>query len=250
MKKIFFILIAAVFALFFIGCEANGNINSGNYSANGPTPAVLTLFNESSFYAHVFRNFNPDAFDPTTLVATVPAGSSRQVRLYASRDQLIGCTFFIRYRVLLANKLETGTENIFIDAERTMSNFALVIENGRSYTRSIPQPPVDELRFVNGYIRVQNTGTGQRWIVNGSTLLQNLNDGSVWLHQGNIGFFEIPIPFLMDSLSVGLLRVRNAQGIYTNFPTFEMQRGMLYSFTVNDSGITGPVITPINPLAN
>jgi len=241
-RNMVFILLCAV----MISCDHGNGDNGGNDSAL----ARVVFFNNSSYAVDIFLNFNPQFFDPTTHIGTVDTISRRlEVQVPASSDRLLGDTFYLRYKILLANRLETGTTDLFIHAERTMSNISFVMEGGQSYSKTIENPPVDELRFVNGFMRVQNLTGGQLWVENHGQILPQLTREAAWLSPGQIGFFELELPFLADSWPMDFLHSRDSHGNRTSFPSFEMERGKLYTFGVGNAGIGEPVVTPINPLA-
>jgi len=241
-RNMIFILVCAI----MISCDHGNSDNGGNDSAF----ARVIFFNNSSYAVDIFLNFNPQFFDPTTHIGTVDTHGRRlEVQVPASTDTLLGDTFYLRYKILLADRFETGTTDLFVHAERSMSNISLVMEGGRSYTRTIENPPVDELRFVNGFIRVQNLTTGQLWVENHGQILPQLGREAAWLSSGQIGFFEIGLPFLAEYWPMDFLQSRDSNGNRTSFPSFEMERGKLYSFQVGNTGITAPVVTPINLLA-
>jgi len=237
--------------VFIILCIITSCDNDGNTTGNDAVLAKVTFFNESSYNVDIFYNFNPQSFDPTTFLGTVDTISrTLEVSVPASKDTLLGDTFYIRYKILLANSLETGTTDLFIHAERTMSNISFVVESGQSYTKSIENPPVNELRFVNGIIKVQNLTTGQYWVENYNVILPNLASSTAWLTTGQIGYFELDLPFLSESRQMDFLQARDSNSNRTLFPSFEMERGKLYKFEIRNTGITGPVITNINLLAH
>jgi hypothetical protein len=250
---VFLSLCLATFA--FVSCSApdndttNEQNNNGQNQNNNP-PATVNFFNESSFRVDIYKNLNPDYFDPTTLVCTVNPGSIYKAALYANRNQKTGDTFYPRYKVLLANSLETGTSNIYVDAQRNLSNISFVVESGKTYTKTIPQPPAGELKFVNGYIVVQNMGTTQIQILRADEVLYKLDDKGAYLNPGqNIGYYEIPLSSFADTLSVSQLKALSSS--YVTFPEFVMERGKLYSFKVNNTNvIEPPAITNLNPLKN
>ena len=225
--------------------------NNDDTTGNDATLAKITFFNASSYNVDIFYNFNPQSFDPTTFLGTVDTISRElEVTVPASSDILLGDTFYIRYKILLANSFDTGTTNLFIHAERTMSNISFVIESGQKYDKIIEDPPVNELRFVNGIIKVQNLTTGQFWVENYNEILPNLVSSTAWLTTGQIGYYELTLPFLAESRQMDFLQSRDSNSNRTLFPSFEMVRGKLYSFEIRNTGITGPVITNINPLAH
>jgi len=228
--------------------EQNNNENS--QTPNNNLPATVNFVNYTSFKVDIYKNLNPDYYDPTTLVCTINAGTTQKIILYASTDQVIGDTFYPRYKVLLANSIETGTSSIYVDAQRNLSNISFVVESGKSYTKTIPQPTADELKFVNGYIAIQNIGITQVQILKADELLYKLDDKSVYLKPGqNLGYYEITLSSFADSLIINQLKAFSSS--YVNFPEFVMERGKLYSFTINNTDvITPPIITNLNPLKN
>ncbi len=253
------ILISAVFLFSLIACgnhvSDNGNNELGlssfdgnpSSSSNFNLPATINFFNESSFKVDIYKNLNPEHFDPTVLVCSVNPGETKKVTLYASFDNKIGDTFYMRYKVLLANAFETGTNDIYVDAERNLSNINFVVESGKSYTKTIPQPQLGELRFVNGYMKIQNTGTTQIRIEKGVEVLEKLDDKTIHLLPGNFGYYDIYIHPLDETLTINQLKAFSSD--YVNFPAFVMERGKLYSFEVSNTAVTSPKITTINPMA-
>jgi hypothetical protein len=239
----------------FVSCPAPNNEKTNEQNNNGQTPnnnppATVNFFNGSSFRVDIYKNLNPDYFDPTTLVCTVNPGNTQKVTLYASSDQKIGDTFYPRYKVLLANILETGTSSIYVDAQRNLSNISFVVESGKTYTKIIPQPAADELKFVNGYITIQNLSATQVQILKADEVLYKLDDKGAYLNPGqNLGYYEITLSPFADSLSISQLKAFSSS--YVNFPEFIIERGKLYSFKVNNTNlIDPPIITNLNPLKN
>jgi len=236
-----------MFIFIFFGCDNKPENNDDN---NNLPLAKVTFFNNSSYPVDIFYNFNPQFFDPSSYIGTVDTISrSLAVSVPASTDNLIGDTFYLRYKILLADSFETGTTALHIHAERTMSNITFVLESGKNYNKTIENPPVSELRFVNGILKVQNLTTDQIWIENHDILLPQKNRETAWLTVGQTGYYEIAIPFLSESLSMDFLKTRDSQTNRVSFPSFEMERGKLYFFEIRNTGINAPVVSPINPLA-
>jgi hypothetical protein len=236
----------------FISCLDNGETNNGNneQNPNNNPPATVNFYNESSFRVDIYKNLNPDYFDLTTLVCTVNSGSTQKVTLYASADQIIGDTFYPRYKVLLANSLETGTSNIYVDAQRNLSNISFVVESGKTYTKTIPQPAAGELGFVNGYISIQNLSATQVQILRADEVLYKLDNRGAFLNRGDYpGYYEIALPSFSDTLNISQLKAFSSS--YVNFPEFVMERGKQYSFKINNTNvIDSPIISNLNPLRN
>jgi len=242
--RVFVFSFFMLFSFIILSCPTEDNGNNDN---NKNPPATVNFFNESSFRVDIYKNLNPDYFDPTTLVCTVNPGSTYKATIYASSDQVIGDTFYPRYKVLLADSFETGTSNIYVDAQRNLSNISFVVESGKTYTKTIPQPLTGDLKFINGYIVIQNMGTAQVQILRAETILYKLDDRGAYLNQGsNKGYYEITISSFDNTLNINQLKAFSSS--YVNFPAFEMERGKLYSFTVNNTTVTGPVVTNLNPM--
>jgi len=243
-RSLIFIFLYAI----LISCDnSNSDNNIDNYT---PPPAKITFFNNSSYPVDIFYNFNPQFLDPSSYIGTVDTISRTLiVSIPASTDNLLGDTFYLHYKILLANSSETGTTDLHIHAERTMSNITFVLESGKTYNKTIENPPINELRFVNGIIKIQNLTTDQIWIENNGVILPQKNRETAWLTIGQTGYYEIVIPFLSESLSMDSLKTRDSQTNRVSLPSFEMERGKLYFFEVRNTGINDPVVSPINPLA-
>jgi len=245
--KVFVFSFVLLFSFIILSCPTEDNKNNGENNNNNNPPATVNFFNESSFRVDIYKNLNPDYFDPTTLVCTVNPGSTKKVTLYASSDQVIGDTFYPRYKVLLADSIETGTSTIYVDAQRDLSNISFVVESGKTYTKTIPQPAVGQLKFVNGYIKVQNMGVAQVQILRADEVLYKLDNKGAYLPTGqNMGYYEITISSFENTLHINQLKAFSSS--YVDFPAFEMERGKLYSFTINNTTVTGPTITNLDPM--
>ena len=208
----------------------------------------VEFFNASSFKVDIFRNFNPSSSDKSTPpIATVPQGTSVTVKLPPSSDQLIGDVFYIHYYVQLADAFSSGTGNaLYVQAERDISNIAFVLEAGKSYTKKIAQPEKNQLKFINGYIKVQNTGYKSFQVMNGSSFIKKLGTEEPNLQGGKFGFYEFEIPAIEKNIEVTSLKFFvTDDGKYLNVPQFLMERGKLYNFQCNSSYVTGPSVKEI-----
>jgi len=230
------------FFLLFTSCPGN---NDDDDSANNP--ATIHFVNYTTFKVDIYKNLNPENFDPTKLVCSINDGNTYIARMNASLDQVIGDVFYIRYKVLLANSFDTGTTSIYVDAQRDLSNISLVVESGKTYTKQIPQPTVGQLKFINGYVKVQNMSSAQVQIQRANTILLKLDNNSAYLSAGSdIGFYEITLNYLDDVLNMSQLKAFSSS--YLDFPSFNIERGKLYSFIIYNSVITGPNITNLDSL--
>jgi hypothetical protein len=236
------ILLIPLLILIFAACPAPDKTDE---KPNTVKPARVTFFNASSYRVDIYKNLNPEHFDPTTLVCTLNSGETKRVEQYPSYDQLIGDAFYPRYKVLLADFAQPGvTKNIYIDAQRVLSNMTFVIESDKSYTKTVPQPGSGELNFIHGYIRVQNLGNTQIQIIRGSTILSKLDNGAVHLNTGDIGYFEIEFTPFDTTITMNQLKAFSNHDV--QFPSFSMERGKRYEFTVQGETVTGPVVGNIS----
>jgi hypothetical protein len=200
-------------------------------------PANVNFINYTSYQVDVYKNFNPVHFDPTSLVCTVNSGGTKMIEQYSSYDQVVGDTFYPRYKIQLADIFSPGvTTNIYIDAQRLLTNLTFIIESGKSYSKSIPQPNKGELSFFHGYIEIQNQGTSQIQIIRGVSPLSRLDNDSIYIGPGHIGFFEIEFPSYSSNITMDQLKAFGNN--FYDFPTFTAERGKLYRFVFkNDNTV-------------
>jgi len=245
LKKNNFFSLILVFVFLIVILQSCDNNN------NNSELVKVTFHNHSSYNIDIYYNFNPQSFDPAAHKGTVDQISRKKdVWVHASTDLLLGDTFYLHFKVPLADRLQTGTIDLFVPAERTMSNISFVVKPGQKYDKVIDDPPHNELRFINGVITVQNQTTSQYWIENHGVILQPLGREAAWLTLGQTAFYEVSLPFLADSWLMDSFRSRDSNVNRTPFPSFEMERGKRYHFIIHNTGISGPTVTNINPLAN
>lgn len=231
---------AFVFLFFFIivllSCQEDDPNNTITIK-----PAVVFFHNSSGYRVDIYKNLNPEHFDPTTLVCTVSPADTHRVELYPSFDQVIGDSFYIRYKIQLPYVAGQDTTPVYVDAERVLTNLTFVIKNDETYTKTIPHPNSGELRFFNGYILVNNFANVQVQIIRGSSILPRLDNGTVFINTGSRSYYEIEFSFFDNTLSIDQLNAFTNNN--TPFPPFTMERGKYYEFTV-----WGDRVTPADPL--
>lgn len=238
-----------MFLLVGISACQTDNDSSGsgsNGTEDKPKPATVTFFNESSFKIDLYKKLNPELFDPTTLICSIDAGSTKKATVYASSDQTIGDVFYPRYKILLADSLKTGASNIYVDAQRDLSNISFVVEAGKTYTKTIQQPQQGQLKFINGYIEVQNTSSTQLQIIKGDQILYKLDNEGAYLNAGsNVGYYEIPFSYFDITITTQL---KAYSGSYMDFPSVGIERGKIYSFVCSNTAVTTNGVRNISPL--
>jgi hypothetical protein len=242
-KKII-ILLLPVLALVFASCSPDDD--SGGNDNNTVTPVMITFWNASRYRVHIYKNLNPENFDPSTLVCTLNSGESQTIEQYPSYDQVIGDVFYPRYMVHWVGSLRTGTTDIYIEAERVLSNIPLVIKSGETYNTPIKinNINVEDLDFFNGYIVVNNAGNTRIQIIRGSSVLTQKDDSSVYINANKTGFYEIPFSYFDTSITMNQLKAFSSYDI--SFPSFSVEKGKMYIFTVQQNDVvTGPIIKNI-----
>lgn len=233
MKK-FFPFFAFLFPILILACSNDGD-DTPKSANTSPQYATIRFYNESSYKADIYRYVNPADYDPDLLVASVAAGEVKAVSVIESSDQEIGDTFYIRYNVLMANSLETGAGDLYVQAERDMSNLAFVVAGGQSYTKTIVQPEKDQLTFCNTYLKVHNTSGKSYKILNGASYLPRMGDESYWVNSGDICYYEIPLSWPAKNYAMTQLHFL-ADGEYSDPESFTMQKGRLYTLTIETDG--------------
>ena len=208
--------------------------------AKDKNTVTLNFFNESSFKVDIYKNVNPSRMDASTPpIATIAPSSTFKLKLPPSENQLIGDVFYIRYYVQLADSFSSGTQApLYVQAERDISNIAFVLKDGESYTKKIVQPDKNQLRFVNGYIKVQNTGDKSFQVMQGSTYLKKLGTSEPNLATGSFGFYELAISSFDENTNMSSLKFYvTASGTSINVPAFLLERGKIYSFQCDGSEV-------------
>lgn len=203
---------------------------------------TVNFFNESSFKVDIYRNINPSGLDSSTPpIATIASSSFFKVKLPPSENQVIGDVFYIRYYVQLADSFSSGTGvPLYVQAERDISNISFVLKDGMTYTKNVVQPDKNQLRFINGYIKVQNTGDKSFQVMQGSTYLKKLGTSEPNLSTGSFGFYELAIPAIQEKVSMSNLKFYiTATGATMAVPSFLLERGKIYNFQFNGNEITG-----------
>ena len=240
LKKI--IMLFAICVLF--SCKHEGKTTT----TSDKNTVTVTFFNESSFKVDIYRNVNPSSLDNSTPpIATISPSSISKVKLPPSKNQTIGDVFYIHYYVQLADSFSSGTgEAIYVQAERDISNIAFVLKDGMTYTKKVVQPDKNKLRFINGYIKVQNTSDKSFQVMQGSKYLKKLGTSELNLSTGSFGFYELAIPAIEEKINMSTLKFYvTSNGATMSVPSFLLERGKIYNFQFNGNEITGANVQDI-----
>ena len=248
-KRILFFLSFILFSSFFSCKNTTQEKPKPEETPADENSVEVRFFNSSSFKVDIFRNINPSSLDKTTRpITTVPAGAEVKLKLPPSAEQVIGDVFYIRYYVQIADSYSSGIgKPLYVQAKRDISNIAFVLEAGKSYTKEISQPEANQLKFINGYIKVQNTGIKSFQVMNGSNYLKKLGTEEPNLASGKFGFYEFEIPDIEDNFNVSTLKFFvTDDGKTLKAPDFVMERGKVYDFQCDGSQVAGPSTTDIS----
>ena len=238
-RKTYYSLCVIIMGSFFllVACP-----NQDTPNTNTVKPAKITFFNESTYYVDLYKNLNPLHYDPTALVYTFSPAETKVLDLYSSFDQLLGDAFYPQYKVRLADLLHTGTVDIFVPAQRILTNLTFVIKSGDKITKTIPNPKASELTFYHAYIIVKNNSRVPIQIIRGSNILSKMDNGAVLLSPDDTGYYEIEFTPFDTVINMTQLNAFSSDNM--PFPSFTVEKGKKYSFTVGDT-VTGPVIANI-----
>jgi hypothetical protein len=198
--------------------------------------AVINFVNPSPYKVDIYKNFNPSYFDPTTWFCSVNASQSFKIRVSASVDQVIGDTFYPRYKAIpIIIENTDGISMFYVDMKTTLQNIPFVVEKNKTYTKTILSPLPKQLMPTDGYMQIQNQGNYQIRIENGGILHREDND-SVYLSPGQMGYYRIVFS-VFDDTSITVNHLKAFGTSYVDFPSFTMELGTLYHFTVNGNVI-------------
>ena len=253
MKKILFLCAILGVAFLLAGCPSAIKPEQKEKEVEDINTVTVNFFNESSFKADVYMNVNPSSIDTSTdPIATVPAGATETVKLPASKDQIIGDVFYIRYFIQLADGYHSGTaepgqlgKTLYVQAERDLSNITFVLEKDKSYTKTILQPASGQLKFTKCYIKVQNIGNKSFKVLQGSTYLKKLGTEELNLASGQFGFYELSINHFANYETISSLIFWFDDATSIKADPFLLERGKVYSFQCNETEVTAPAVTDI-----
>lgn len=237
MKRLIFFLVCTVLfsckQLSQIGQEPDSS-NNGNGSTQ---KSSITFFNESSYTVNIYKNYNPDFYDETNLLLTVPPGGIKKIQEPASVDKLTGDVFYIKYNVLLADAITTGSNDIYVQAEQSMANISFVVEEGKSYTKTIINPGKENLKINSSYIQIQNQTLNSIYVTKGGSSVYEMGTDTLLLEPNKTGWYEITVPYGEESYFSDLYSIVQ-DGSQIKIPQWEIKRGYLTKFVFNSSGIT------------
>lgn len=235
LKKTFFLSISTFFLVFIFSCTNNTSDEKIEENISIPENnenATVIFENKSPHKIDIYKNINPEKYDSDLLLLTLEPEKSKELKLPESKNKELGDVFYIHYNILLADKSETGTKDIYVEAERfNISNLTFVIKKGEKYKKIISTPLSDELRFFDAYIRIYNQHPKAIRILNGSSLLENLSTEEVNLSPQKKGIYKLPIPALSSSVEYAQLKIHDTNlGQTFNIPNFNAESGYIYDY--------------------
>jgi hypothetical protein len=235
-------------ALLVLACLSCPGANGPGEDSPVPDErAAIHFLNLSSYRVDIYKNFNPSYFDPTTWLCRVDAGQVFKVRVPGSTDKLVGDTFYPRYQFPITLENSEGVFNFYVAAKSSLENWTFVVENNKTYTKTIPQPSPGQLTPTDGYFTVQNQRDYQIRIENGGALRREDN-GEIYLAPGQTGIYKMAFSYF-DGTVLTVSQLRAFVGAaYIDFSPFSLELGKLYHFAVKETGAVLEKITPL--LAN
>jgi len=238
MFNVFRCIAVLSFLFIFLSCQ-NSNDDNNPPAAN---QAKITFFNESTYSVDLYKNLNPLHYDASALVDTFTPAETKVIGLYPSYDELLGDAFYPQYKIRLADLLQTGTVDIFVPAQRVLTNLTFVIKSGDRLTKTIPNPKTSELTFYHAYLIVKNNSKLSIQIIRGTNILTKADNNTVLLSPDNTGFYEIEFTPFDTVINMNQLYVFTNENI--PFPSFTVEKGKKYSFTFMDT-ISDPKVENI-----
>jgi len=235
----FFTSLMLVSLFLFSACQEN---DPGD--TEKATPGIVFFRNFSGYTVDVYEYWNPDRFDPTTLVCTIGPVDTQSVERYPSANQTTGTVFYVRYRVLLPFDVGMDTTQVFAHAERVLFNIGIVIKSGETFYGDIQQPAPGELRVINSYILVYNNTNTPIQVRNGNTPLPRYDKTGIYINTGGRSYYEREFTYYDTTLSINDINASTTTGRIT-FPSFTMERGKIYEFNLQEDRVTGPVVRNI-----
>jgi hypothetical protein len=226
MKK--FWLCMVLYAQMLLSCSIIGG--DGDVVIQTKTGRV-TFFNESSYRVKVHR----DAFSGP-VEAELSAGQSKTADIRVS-DSHYGTTFSIEYLYRIgdafdANSADSG--DVFASMLDFNVQINFVIEEGRSYTKQIPQPTNLEPR--SSFIEVHNQYNLPCEVRDYGRILRQAGNGNIPIAPGKTGVYKLEGTPAAGELYQGYTAVSTFAS--APFPDFTVQNGYIYRFAYSGGAVT------------
>ena len=256
MKKLYCSVLIFIISLIFFACSADsggpdgnktpnnnntdnnnnndGNQNSGDNSGdNGDNTTVktgkVTFFNESSYSVVVHQ----DAFSGPVLLE-LSAGQTKNVDVRTSDNHGVGSTFSIEYLYRINDGFDTESGVVIASGIDPNVQINFVVEEGKSYTKQIPQP--QNLEFRSAFIKILNSSNLQFELRNLGTAFKQTGNGNIPVAPGKTGVYKL------EGIPSEGKTYQNYQVVSTfastAIPDFNAKNGFIYSFTYNGNSVT------------
>ena len=228
-----------LFAMLIVAC----NTGEDKPASDNKNSVPVHFYNESSYTVLLYKNVNPSIYDTDAEpAANIPAGATRTIRLPPSGNA-IGATFYIRYLVPLPG---SDVKPVYVPTQRTINNITAVIKQEETLT--IPQPKRGELEFLDGYLRIYNSGTGSLQVLKETVLLKNIADKEDRnLKSGSTGFYALELKKSGGGKQTvsGLKCTNTATDTDISIAAFELERGKVYTAECNGTAIVNTAVVEI-----
>jgi hypothetical protein len=209
------------------GDTDNGNTDNGGGGIEVKTGKV-TFFNESSYQVVVHR----DAFSGPVLLE-LNSGQTKAVDVRTSDNYGVGSTFSIEYLYRINDGFDRESGEVIAGGIDPNVQINFVVEEGKSYTRQIPQP--ENLEFQQAFIEILNAGSLQYELRYLGTVFKQAGNGSISVAPGKTGVYKLEGVPAAGKLMENYELVSTFAA--TVIPGFMAMKGFIYRFTYSGSSV-------------
>ncbi|MDR2900958.1 MAG: hypothetical protein LBV20_05520 [Treponema sp.] len=230
MKKIFYLFVIVLFLLLIGSCKPpvgdDDDIEDPNITVK---TGKVTFFNASSYKVIVHQN----AFSGPVLVE-LSSGQSKQADVRVSDNYGVGSTFSIEYLYRITDAFDAESGEVIASGIDPNVQINFAIEEGKSYTKQIPQPV--NLTFQNAFVKIINSHNLPFEFRYMGTTFKQAGNGNISVAPNRTGVYKLEgIP------AAGKLYQNHtvASGFdSTTIPAFTAENGFIYNFTYNGTSVT------------
>ena len=190
----------------------------------------VTFFNESSYRIKVHHS----SFSGP-VVMELSAGETKSADVRVSESQAYGTTFSVEYLYRINDGFDADSGDIFASGLDFNVQINFVIEEGKTYTRQIPQPA--NLEFRTAFIKLLNAHNLPVELRDVGKVLRQAGNNTVPIAPGKTGVYS------MIEIPVGGVRLYDTYSVVSTMdsitvPAFTASNGVIYSFTFNGTSVT------------
>jgi hypothetical protein len=173
-----------------------------------------------------------DAFSGPVLLE-LSAGQSKSADVRVSDNYGVGSTFPVEYLYRVNDAFDTESGDITASGIDPNVQINFVIEEGKSYTKRIPQP--QGLEFQTAFLKISNSSDLQFELRYLGTAFKQAGNGNIPVAPSKTGVYKI------ESIPAAGKLITNYKCVSTFQETviqdFTAQKGYIYNFTYNGSSV-------------